>query len=179
MNVRSKKIAAVMAIITVCFTANVYADEVQDYIYSLIGKTIDVSGLYDDYGFVGELVSVHYKDGLVLRIKGIIQKTKSSPKFWESVANRPGAVTIRSPNSDNEAIAIDSVMSIASPILREYDGYDKETDYFVSQTKSLNISDIPVKAMILQRADEEKNDILIQNSDQNEKFKAMVKELSL
>jgi hypothetical protein len=63
--------------------------------------------------------------------------------------------------------------------LREYDGYDKDTDYYLSKIETLNVSNVSVKAMILQRADEPKLDILIQDRSSNERFGSLLKELKL
>lgn len=155
------------------------ADEVQDYINGLIGKNIDVYGLYDDYGFVGELIAVQYNNGIVLRIKGIIQKSKTDSNFWKSIESRSDAQKLISDDSSKEAVVIDAVLAGGDVELREYDGYDKETDYFVSRIKPLNVSDILVKAIIVQRADESKLDILIQDKSSNDKFRSLLKELRL
>jgi S-adenosylhomocysteine hydrolase len=104
---------------------------------------------------------------------------ETEPNFWKSIEDRSDAVKIKLDDSNKEAVVIDAMLSGGNVELREYDGYDKDTDYYLSKIETLNVSNVSVKAMILQRADEPKLDILIQDRSSNERFGSLLKELKL
>ncbi|MFA6142315.1 MAG: hypothetical protein WC738_03365 [Candidatus Omnitrophota bacterium] len=162
---------------------NVYGETNQEaqnkYLDGLVGKPIDVSGLYEGYGFIGIVESAAHKNGATLRLKGIIQKKRCNSDFWKSLERRDDRTVLKSQSGD-EAVVLDCVLDIGgSTLLRVYDGYDKDTDEFLSKIKDTIPDTITIKAMILQNIQTEKQEILVQDKSRLRNFNNMVKEIGL
>lgn len=175
------RIVSSILILCCILAVNVYCEtpqEAQDkYLDSLVGKPIDVSGLYEGYGFIGIVQSDAHKNGATLRLKGIIQKKRCNSDFWKSLERRDDKMLLKSQNGD-EAIVLDCVLDISgSTLLRVYDGYDKDTDEFLSKIKDTLPDAIAIKAMILQNIQTEKQEILVQDKSRLGDFNNMVKEI--
>ncbi|MBN1353629.1 MAG: hypothetical protein JW994_03040 [Candidatus Omnitrophica bacterium] len=141
-----------------------------------VGKPVDTSALYETYGFIGIVQATAHN---AMHIKGFVQRKRCSNDFWDRLESRKDKTVLKSEDGE-EAILLDCVLDIGGySLLRIYDGYDKDTDYFLSKVKDIFPDAIAVKAIILQSVETDKPEILVQDKSKLKDFNNMVREMGI